>query len=314
MAVLADTATVEPRDRVAYWARVQETLFCPLDLEVGDPGAPFRGRAHGWELGPVQVRRVEAGAGSVHRTEQTISGADPERLELTMMVRGTQERVQEGRRAVLAAGDLTSVDTSVPYSVASPAAFEMLVFSVPKRLLARDADRLCRATATPIRADAGIAAIIGPFLRHVGDGLLDGRVREQDTSLGDGIVDLVRGLYAGRERPAVASPRSLLFEEVLRSVEERLHDPALSPASVAGAHFVSVRHLHRLFEDEGVTFSEWVRDRRLERCRRDLADPVLACETVLSVAVSWGFRNPSHFSRLFRAAYGCSPSAVRPGR
>jgi AraC-like DNA-binding protein len=314
MAVLVDTATVEPRDRIAYWAGAQEALFCRLDLEVGRADAPFRARAHGWDLGPVQVRRVEAGAGTVHRTARTISGADPERLELTMMVRGTQERVQDGRRALLAAGDLTSVDSSVPYSVASPAPFEMLVFSVPKRLLARDADRLCRATATPIRADAGIAAIVGPFLRHVGDGLLDGRVGEQDTSLGDGIVDLVRGLYAGREHPPVASPRSLLFDEVRHAVQERLHDPGLSPASVAGAHFISVRHLHRLFADEGVTFSEWVRDRRLERCRRDLADPALAGETVLAIAVSWGFRNPSHFSRLFRAAYGCSPTAARPPR
>ena len=51
--------------------------------------------------------------------------------------------------------------------------------------------------------------------------------------------------------------------------------------------------------------------RRLEHCRRDLEDPALAHETVLAIASRWGLRNPGHFSRLFHAAYGMSPSAVR---
>jgi AraC-like DNA-binding protein len=84
--------------------------------------------------------------------------------------------------------------------------------------------------------------------------------------------------------------------------------------STAGEHFISVRRLHKLFADEGLTVSAWIRDRRLERCRRDLADPALAGETVASIAWSWGFRNPGHFSRVYRAAYGCAPSAGRTVR
>ena len=95
------------------------------------------------------------------------------------------------------------------------------------------------------------------------------------------------------------------------TIELRLHDPGLRPATVAAAHYISTRYLHRLFEPEGVTVSEWIRMRRLEHCRRDLEDPALAHETVLAIASRWGLRNPGHFSRLFHAAYGMSPSAVR---
>ena len=50
---------------------------------------------------------------------------------------------------------------------------------------------------------------------------------------------------------------------------------------------------------------------RLERCRRDLADPALAGETILAIATRWGLHDRAHFSRLFRAAYGCSPREYR---
>jgi AraC-like DNA-binding protein len=196
--------------------------------------------------------------------------------------------------------------------VSSPEPFEMLAFSIPKRVLARDADRLCRFTAVALRPDAGVAAVVGPFLRSVADGLLDGRVTEGDTSVGDGIVELIRGLYG--DRAPRASRRARMLAEVQAAIEARLHDPRLSPASIAGEQFISVRALHKLFAAEGLTVGSFIRERRLERCRRDLADPALAEETVAAIATGWGFRNHAHFSRLYRAAYGRAPSAERPVR
>ncbi|MEA2178355.1 MAG: hypothetical protein QOG77_1652 [Solirubrobacteraceae bacterium] len=305
MALVVDTAVVAEHEREAFWAQAQEALFFPMDFRPGD--GRFAGRAHGHDLGPVQVRRVVAGPSRALRTPRTISAADPERLELTMMLSGRQRRTQDGRTATLAAGDITSTDTSRPFTVASDVPFEMLTFSIPKTLLARDADRLLRVTAVPIGQDAGVAAVIGPFLRSVGDGLLDGRVGEADTSVGEGIVDLVRGLHAQRDRPR----RAVELARIQASAEARLHDPRLTPTSLAGEHFISVRQLHKLFAEGGLTVAGWIRERRLEHCRRDLADPALAQETVASIAMRWGFRNPGHFSRAYRAAYGRAPSDER---
>jgi AraC-like DNA-binding protein len=55
----------------------------------------------------------------------------------------------------------------------------------------------------------------------------------------------------------------------------------------------------------------WVRQRRLERCRRDLLDPASAARPVSAVAARWGLVNAAHFSRAFRAAYGLSPVEYR---
>jgi len=55
----------------------------------------------------------------------------------------------------------------------------------------------------------------------------------------------------------------------------------------------------------------WIRSRRLEGARRDLADPELAGLTISALAARWGFGDPARFSRAFRAVYGCSPTEAR---
>ncbi|MDU6746935.1 MAG: helix-turn-helix domain-containing protein, partial [Bradyrhizobium sp.] len=41
-----------------------------------------------------------------------------------------------------------------------------------------------------------------------------------------------------------------------------------------------------------------VRQRRLDRCRSDL-EAARRTESITSIALRWGFNDPSHFSRLF---------------
>src|SRR5262249_36121849 len=94
-------------------------------------------------------------------------------------------------------------------------------------------------------------------------------------------------------------------------IEANLKDPELSPGSIARANFVSTRYLHKLFENQGTTVCRCIGELRLDRCRRDLDDPQLCREPVIDIAARWGFRSASHFSRRFRATYGCTPREFR---
>ncbi|MFF0345190.1 helix-turn-helix domain-containing protein [Kribbella sp. NPDC004875] len=49
--------------------------------------------------------------------------------------------------------------------------------------------------------------------------------------------------------------------------------------------------------------------RRLERCRAELAG---TDRPVAAIAASWGFADPAHFSRLFKATYGYNAVTLRP--
>jgi AraC-like DNA-binding protein len=99
-----------------------------------------------------------------------------------------------------------------------------------------------------------------------------------------------------------------LRERVLQYVDEHLGDPALSPATIAAAHAVSVRTLYSALDGLGTTPAAHIRNQRLARCRAELEG---TSGSVGDIAFRWGFRNPAHFSRLFRARYAMPPSQVR---
>jgi AraC-like DNA-binding protein len=136
----------------------------------------------------------------------------------------------------------------------------------------------------------------------------------QSLRLADNIVDLVTTTLAGEladditETPA--GQRSLLLR-MKAFVEEHLDDADLSPATVAAWAHVSTGYLHKLFRAEGTTVSRWIRERRLEHCRRDLTDPTKFGLPVSAVAARWGFVDAAHFSRLFKTNFGVPPREYR---
>ncbi|MEU5697759.1 helix-turn-helix domain-containing protein [Streptomyces aurantiacus] len=97
-------------------------------------------------------------------------------------------------------------------------------------------------------------------------------------------------------------------------IRDNLGDAHLTPYAIASAHHISLRYLHKLFHEDGHTVAGWIREHRLEQCRRDLGDPRLAARPVHAIASRWGFTSPSHFSHAFRSAYGISPSQFRRQR
>jgi AraC-like DNA-binding protein len=65
---------------------------------------------------------------------------------------------------------------------------------------------------------------------------------------------------------------------------------------------------------EGTTFGAFVKEARLRRIRRDLADPSLAQRTIADIARRHGYRHPAALTRAFAQRYGSGPRAFRQAR
>jgi AraC-like DNA-binding protein len=121
-------------------------------------------------------------------------------------------------------------------------------------------------------------------------------------------VHLVRGMLmsvSDRERDQRQAGAETLRLRIEDYVKAHLGDADLTPARLAAAHHISLRHLYVLLSDQGQTPAEWVIQMRLEAARRSLAEPGA---TVAVVARRWGFRDPSHFSRRFKDHCGMTPT------
>ena len=85
----------------------------------------------------------------------------------------------------------------------------------------------------------------------------------------------------------------------------------LTIAMIAARHGVTSRYVRKLFEGQGVTFSEFVLDQRLGRARRMLVDPRSDGETISAIAFACGFGDLSYFNRAFRRRFRATPTEVR---
>jgi len=66
-----------------------------------------------------------------------------------------------------------------------------------------------------------------------------------------------------------------------------------------------------LFEDEGVTYTQFVLQHRLHRALRMLRDPQCAARRISDIAYDVGFGDLSYFNRVFCRRYDATPSEIR---
>jgi AraC-like DNA-binding protein len=97
-------------------------------------------------------------------------------------------------------------------------------------------------------------------------------------------------------------------------IRKSCHRPDLTVHIIAARQGVSARYAQRLFEESGSTFTEYLTEQRLTAAHRALRAGTATAATISGVAYDCGFSDVSHFNRLFRRRFGCTPGDVRAGR
>jgi AraC-like DNA-binding protein len=98
---------------------------------------------------------------------------------------------------------------------------------------------------------------------------------------------------------------------IINYIETHLTDPDLTPTTIAHACRITPRYLHWLFSDVGETIGRYILRRRLAASSRALAADVACDRTIAAIALEHGFNSLTHFGRVFRRAFGVTPSEYR---
>ncbi|HWS34930.1 MAG TPA: helix-turn-helix domain-containing protein [Actinoplanes sp.] len=275
--------------------------FPPLANRLA--GAGFRGRIDTRRLGPLRLVSLDTPESACVGRER--HATDGEHLAVKVMTRG-RTRIEQGRgTAELGPADLVLLDPTRTLRFESTAASHVTVL-VPRRELRMRQAQLDRLIGERIDGSHGPGALVSVLARESARSAAGFREAEALRSAA-AVIELIAVALEARLGDGQPAPDERLRNRIAGYIEARLTDPGLSPPGIAAAHHISVRRLHKLFEDQPFTVAALIRRRRLERCRAELTG---GGRTVTAVAARWGFSDPTHFSKIFKAAYGYNARAL----
>jgi AraC-like DNA-binding protein len=295
-----------PDVRFDAWSDALAATHLPFAVDLSEPVAAFSAEVRQHRMGELSLVDALASPHRGVRTRRQVVGADADLVGLQYVVAGRELIDISGEQTVLGPGDLVlwDGDADTGYAVLEPLHKRTLIMPRPVAAAVLPGYRgrfFAHVSATgPVPgALVGLLTLLSTELTS-----MDGGARTASAALA---LQLVRSLDPARAHPRLRSSHRELRDRVLQYVEDNLGDPALSPATIAAAHAVSVRTLYSALDGLGTTLAAHIRNQRLARCHAEL---VCASGSVGDIAFRWGFRNQAHFSRVFRRRYATSPRKV----
>ena len=311
MATVLDTEQFDVADRFDAYRETVSKTFVPLAPRSRMPLEGFECRLDSHSVGMVQISTIKATPHAVVRTPAAARHSEEAYFKLGLQMSGNARLEQDGRQASLNPGDFAIYDTTRPYRLEFLNDYHIMVVMFPRSLLRISARQVDHITARSVSGRTGLGALLSPVLVGLERDLDAGS--KAGAHLSDAVIDLIAACFSPDDEHTgqTASRRGQLIANIRAHVEANLSDPGLDVASIAAAHHISTSYLQKLFASESISVAAFIRERRLDQCRRDLADPANAQRSAASIAAHWAFHDASHFSRLFRNTYGMTPGDCR---
>jgi len=310
--MIVTTAAVPELRRFALWRNILSERFVPLEYERRSR-QPFLGELSTFDVGDLAFLSLRGRDYSVSRTPEKIREARDHIVLVTLQVRGHCRLSQDGRDVMMSPGDFACCDSARPYVASVSDDFELISMRIPKGVWLSRLGATEQVTARIIRSNSDTGAIVNSFL-HQFVSIAESISSIARRRLSDISLSLVAGAFGDLlcqlDSCGSRSRLSLLYR-AKAFIDGHLDDPSLDREAIARKLGVSVRYLQQAFADEHCTVSDWIWQRRLERCSQDLANPSLAHKSIGRIAFDNGFSDFSHFCRRFRTAYGMTPSDFR---
>jgi AraC-like DNA-binding protein len=308
------TGSLPPLQRLTRWNDVTGAATTPLAADPVDK-ANFRAQLRYAELSSLKLSEIHSAASTVsHSKEHVAIVREPEFL-IALQLDGACKFSQTGTDALLKPGDFALFDNTLPFYVSTTGTHKLLVLAFSHATLEQHVTCPQALLGRRMRGDVGLSGLASHFIRGFWSGC---QCRPDEFSLPhtvDAVLDVIAAVFAQSASETRVSSLAAVWRVRIRDyVEQHLHEPGLTPTQIAAALRISPRYLHHLFDGEDETVAKYLQGRRLEKCARELSDPSQSSRSVTEIALSYGFNNSSHFSRVFRTRYRTTPRDYRARR
>lgn len=311
MTIRFDARTIPVADREEVVRAIISRTLVPLEIDFMADRGPAATSLAITDLTELTVWSVTSTANKVHYRALPRDDTRPS-LILGLQVTGSCVVAQRDREMTLRPGDLAVWDSTTPFAIADADGISQHKFRIPLDRLALPVDVIRQISTVRLCPDHPISDMTVDYFQR-----LAAKPGAFDRPGGDVVsqpgIDLLRAAITTHLDAVELGKEALqatLFLRIMEYVQLHVQEPDLDAGRIAAEHHISVRQLYRILAAEGVSLGDWIRTRRLEGARRDLAVAFLQ-DPISAVARRWGFTDASSFARMFRATYGVSPSEWR---
>lgn len=283
--------------------------YAPMRVAPAATGTGYRWSVEDAQCGDLRLTRIFAeGAIRAHipRTERSNCVG---KMLLTYVEEGAFRFEQHGQRADCAAGSLVLMDATQPLAAAQDSVAALLSIVFPATRLRAEVPRVATRCTMPVTVKSGTRALLRDLMQSVW--------RERTALTGEGASPLPRlfgrlieDVFPDRATGRRAS-REVHLSAARHLIRQDLRNPVLSPAHLAKRLGLSTSYLFALAREAGMSLHEEIMTTRLEAACDALCAPEWSVVSVTDIALDFGFQDPAHFARRFRARFGCTPSAMR---
>jgi AraC-like DNA-binding protein len=297
-------------ERVAVWSEVLGR-HCGVRIDVNPRSAEdFRQSAR---IVRASTFGLIEGATSPIRQESSRSSVVNDDVTFCSVMTSRWNTSQLGRSLDLHPGDWSLLSNSDVSVITVPECRHM-GFTVPRAAIKPLVPDIGATFARRIPASSPASQMLMRYLDLVRrDNVVS--TPELAAAFTDHVCDLLAlALGATRDAAELARTRGVSaarLQAMKDDIRESCHRPDLSVHTIAARHGVSVRYVQRIFGESGATFTAYLTEQRLAAAYKALRRRTPAHVPVSSIAYDCGFADVSHFNRVFRQRFGCTPTDVR---
>jgi AraC-like DNA-binding protein len=310
---LVTTDDVQPAERFDYWREVvgQRLLYCQLE-PMSD--RPLHAESRTEKIGDVTLADFRnAMVKTYRRGRAEIGRSAPSCIFVQYQLSGSSLFRQGDQEAVLSEGDAVIVDGVHGFERGWYASGRSLTLIFPQNWIASRVARPDRINGTVLRRANPVSRLLACYSVN-GLELAGELSRDAAELFSQHSIELLSGALAesrSNEPAALNALREALFVRACRLIRLKSGDPHLAADQIAHQLGISTRLLQRIFAERGKTVMRHIFAERTNLAARLLTDPGAAHRTITEIAFACGFSDSSHFSRLFTATIGKTPSAWR---
>lgn len=261
------------------------------------------------------MHRIESDPVTIYRRDEDIHSDRVSDFLLHLQIVGTAQFRQGNQAFTLERDAIAIVPGGIPYAVAYPEKGSKIILRIPHRVFhERVVGREDGETGAMAFGGDGLVPVLISMLKSLTVGQGDRLSVIEQFALADSFLSLLGSVVRSRGRTFAdrnEKDQSVRLSRILAYLDSHFCDHELTPAKLAVANHVSVRHLHSLFQQSGSTVSKALWERRLRAGRDDLLDPAMSGLTICEIAYQRGFSDSAHFSRAFKTRFGVSPNQFR---